>query len=99
MKTLVTVLLTLLVAVPIATAAGKVRTYYLKRGDAAAVEGSDSLCTVVRLPKANGFRCKVGGDYRAKYGVTINSYEVTVTQYTAFDRFKVILKRRQSPLP
>jgi hypothetical protein len=97
MKILATVVLTLLIAVPLtATAAIKGRTYYLNLGDGAVPGHDATVCTVVRMPiSRTGFRCKVGGDYRGKYGVMISSHEVALTQYTSFNRFKVILRKRQ----
>jgi hypothetical protein len=101
MKSLVTVVLTLLVAVPLtATAAITGRTYYLNLGDGAVPGHDATVCTVVRMPiSRTGFRCKVGGDYRGKYGVMISSHEVALTQYASFSRFKVVLRKRQSAVP
>jgi hypothetical protein len=96
MKTLVTVVLTLCLAVPItATAALKARTYYLKLGETAVPDHDATACTVVRLRSGPGFRCKVGGDYRGPWGVAINSYEVALLRYTGFNRHRVVLRRSQ----
>lgn len=76
------------------------RTAYLKRGDTAVTLGYATGCTVRRLAgRANGFVCNVGGDYRGRYGVTINEAEVAITQYTTFDRYRVIARKRQFALP
>jgi hypothetical protein len=76
------------------------RVAYLNRGDSAVTFGFATSCTVRLLPgRANGFVCRVGGDYRAKYGVRINEHEVAITQYTGFNRYRVIVRKRQSPLP
>jgi hypothetical protein len=97
MKTLATVALTLLIAVPLtATATIKGRTYYLKVGDGAVPGHNATVCTVVRMQGDAGFRCKVGGDYRGRWGVMINTREVALMEYTSFNRFKVILRKRQS---
>lgn len=85
----------------VATAlAGTTRFVYLNRGDGAVANGGETACTAA--PHAGsrlGFVCKVGGDYRAKYGVIVNEKEVSVTQYTGFNRYRVIVHKRQSPLP
>jgi hypothetical protein len=101
MKTLITGMVIGLVIGTAATAmASTTRTAYLKRGDSAVTFGYATSCTVRLLRgRANGFVCNVGGDYRAKYGVTINESEVTLTQYTGFNRYRVIHRRQQSPLP
>jgi hypothetical protein len=96
MKTLITVLATLVVAVPVtATAAVTARTYYLNVGDGAVPGHNATVCTVVRIQGEAGFRCKVGGDYRGRWGVTINTREVALMEYTGFSRFKVVLRKRQ----
>ena len=87
-------------ATAIAATTGTTRTAYLVRGDSAVTQGYATSCTVRLLPgRANGFVCNVGGDYRARYGVRINESEVAITQYTAFNRYRVIVRRKQSPLP
>lgn len=84
-RIVLTVAATLAMAVPVtAIAATKGRAYYLERGDVAYHFGGETACAIARLPGGDGFRCKVGGDYRARHGVTVNSAEVTITQYTAF---------------
>lgn len=46
-----------------------------------------------------GFVCSVGGDYRARYGVIVNERYAALTQYTGFNRYRVIVRRAQTPLP
>jgi hypothetical protein len=75
------------------------RDAYLNRGDRAVSVGGETSCVVLPHNRSrNGFVCSVGGDYRAKYGAIINEREVSVTQYTGFNRFRVILRKRQSPV-
>ncbi len=96
MKTLVTVLVTLVVAVPLtATAAISARTYYLNLGDGAVPGHDATVCTAVRMRGGTGFGGKVGGDYRGKWGIRINSQEVHLLEYTGFSRFRVVLRKRQ----
>lgn len=83
-----------------ATASSTARSYYLNRGDTAIDSGGEAQCTTVGTPYVNSkFVCKVGGDYRARYGVIIGSREASLTQYTSFNRYRVIVRRKQSPLP
>lgn len=92
----------LLATVATATATDTERTFYPERGDTAVADDTAVACTVI--PDAPGpdraggdaFRCKVGGDYRAKYGVIISDRQVALTQYTAFSRYRIILRRPQS---
>ena len=73
---------------------------YLNRGERAFSVGGETTCTV--LPHGgsrNGFICKVGGDYRAKFGVIVNEREVAITQYTAFGRYRLLTRKTQSPAP
>jgi len=80
--------------------ASTTRFVYLKRGDTAVATGGATACTVrPHRGSQNGFICNVGGDYRAKYGVIVNEADVSITQYTGFNRFRVIVRKRQSPLP
>jgi hypothetical protein len=73
---------------------------YLKRGDTASAVGGETACTVQSHGGSrNGFVCRVGGDYRAKYGVIVNEREVAITRYVAFNRYRVTIRRAQSPLP
>ena len=96
MKHLVVVALTPVLAVPLTAAATvKGRTYYRSRGDSAVPGHDATLCTVVRLRSGLGFRCKVGGDYRGRWGVAINSYEVQLPRYTSPSRYRVVLRRSQ----
>jgi hypothetical protein len=101
MRKLVTGVMIGLVLGAAATAiASTTRTAYLDRGDSAVTQGYATSCTVRLLTgRANGFVCNVGGDYRAKYGVRINESEVAITQYRGFNRYRVIVRKRQSPLP
>jgi hypothetical protein len=76
------------------------RFAYLNRGDTAVANGGETACMATPHGGSRlGFVCKVGGDYRAKYGVIVNEREVAVTQYTGFNRYHVIVRKRQSPLP
>jgi len=80
--------------------ASSTRTAYLSRGDTAVTFGYATSCGVRLLPgRANGFVRNVGGDYRAKYGVRINESEVAIIQYSGFNRYRVIVRKRQSALP
>lgn len=101
MKKLLTGVVVGLVIGTAATAtATTARDAYLNRGDRAFSSGGETTCTV--LPHGgsrNGFVCKVGGDYRAKYGVIVNEREVAITQYTAFSRYRVLTRKAQSPVP
>jgi hypothetical protein len=72
------------------------RIFNLRTGDTAASLGGDTQCRVVRLNGVPGFRCFVGGDYRAKYGILIGSQQVAITQYSGFDSYRVIARKRQS---
>jgi hypothetical protein len=75
------------------------RDFFPHRGDRVFGFGGETGCTV--LPHGgsrNGFVCRVGGDYRARYGVIINEQEAAITQYSGFNRYRVILRKRQSPL-
>lgn len=73
------------------------RDFYLDRGDRAFSTGGEVTCTgSPHRGSRNGFICKVGGDYRAKFGVIINEREVAITQYTAFSRYRVVVRKRQS---
>jgi hypothetical protein len=73
------------------------KNYYLNRGDSAIT--ADIVCTVIPRPgSVGGFGCAVGGDYRAKYGVIITDREASITQYTSFSRYHVIVRRFQSPI-
>jgi hypothetical protein len=79
--------------------ANTTRFAYLNRGDTAISTGGETACTVrPHRGSRNGFICNVGGDYRAKYGVIVNEREVSITRYTNFNRFRVIVRKRQSPL-
>jgi hypothetical protein len=72
---------------------------YLNRGDRAITLGGETRCKVrPHRGSRDGFVCRVGGDYRAKYGVIINEREVAITQYTDFNRYSVLVRKRQSPL-
>jgi len=83
-----------------ATASSTARSFYLNRGDTAIDTGGEAQCTTVGTPYINSkFVCKVGGDYRAEYGVIIGSREAALTLYTSFNRYRVIVRRTQSPLP
>jgi hypothetical protein len=76
------------------------RTVYLNRGDIAVPTAGETLCTVRPWGGSrNGFVCQVGGDYRAKYGVIVNERYVAVTQYTTFNRYRLLVRRTQSPIP
>jgi hypothetical protein len=83
-----------------ATTAG--RTFFLRPTDDAVLYGGDTVCRAVGQGPVRGsaaaFRCRVGGDYRAKYGVIISNQSVQLTQYTGFDRYRVVLRKRQSPV-
>jgi hypothetical protein len=79
--------------------ANTTRFAYLNRGDTAIATGGETACTVrPHRGSRNGFICNVGGDYRAKYGVIVNEREVSITRYTNFNRFRVIVRKRQSSL-
>ena len=79
-----------------ATSTGK--NFYLKRGDNAITFGAETICTdMPHGGNGDGFICKVGGDYRARYGVIINSGEAAITQYSNFERYRVVFRRRQCP--
>jgi hypothetical protein len=76
------------------------KTVYLNRGDSAATFGGETACNAA--PHAGsrlGFVCRVGGDYRAAYGVIINEREAAITQYTGFTRYRVLIRRVQHPIP
>lgn len=90
-----------LVAGSVATAtAGPRADAYLNRGDAAIASGGETVCVVrTHGGSRNGFVCRVGGDYRAKYGVIVNEREVAITQYVGFSRYRVLVRKAQSPLP
>ncbi|HEX2459262.1 MAG TPA: hypothetical protein VHJ58_03855, partial [Vicinamibacterales bacterium] len=76
-----------------------VRDFFPHRGDRVFAFGGESGCTVrPHNGSRNGFVCRVGGDYRARYGVIINEREAAITQYSGFNRYHVILRKRQSPL-
>lgn len=82
-----------------AASANTLRDVYLNRGDRAIPTGGETVCSVrPHNGSRNGFVCRVGGDYRAKYGVIINEGEVALTEYTGFDRYRVVVRKRQSPL-
>ncbi|MDQ5821953.1 MAG: hypothetical protein M3540_10980 [Actinomycetota bacterium] len=100
MKVTLIVTLALVILIGTATAsATTLRDVFLNRGDRAFSTGGSTSCIVrPHNGSLNGFVCRVGGDYRAKYGVIINEGEVAITQYTSFDRYRVILRKRQSPL-
>jgi hypothetical protein len=75
--------------------AALLRDIYAKEGDRVGT-GATTVCDVVPYGRSlPGFNCRVGGDYRAKYGVIINELWVAVTQYTGFNRYHVIWQRRQ----
>jgi hypothetical protein len=101
MKKLITgIVIGLIIGTAATAIASTTRTAYLKRGDTAVTFGFATSCTVRPLTgRSNGFVCNVGGDYRAKYGVRINEGEVAITQYTGFNRYRVIVRKRESPLP
>lgn len=80
-----------------AVGAVSARVFLLNPGDTAVT--GDTQCRAVRLADgAPGFRCFVGGDYRAKYGVIIGSHQAAITQYSSFNRYRIIVQRRQSPV-
>jgi len=98
----VSLLVWIAIGVAIGAAAATATTstdVYLNRGERAYGAGGEVACTVLpHRGSRNGFICKVGGDYRAKYGVIINEREVALTQYTGFSRFRVVVRRPQSPV-
>jgi hypothetical protein len=70
------------------------KTAYLNRGDSAVGIGGATQCRAA--PHAGsrlGFVCRVGGDYRAAYGVMINEREAAITQYTGFTLYRVLIRR------
>jgi hypothetical protein len=76
------------------------RFVYLNRGDVAVGTGGETACTAA--PHAGsrlGFVCRVGGDYRAAYGVIINEREAAITQYMGFNRYRVLIRKVQHPIP
>ena len=76
------------------------RFAYLNKGDSAIANGGETVCKAT--PHAGsrlGFVCQVGGDYRARYGVIINEKEAAITQFSSFNRYRVVVHRKQSPLP
>jgi len=81
------------VALVFAAAAGaKVgRMYAVKVGDSVAI--AVSTCKAVRLRGGVGWRCNTGGDYRGKWGVTINASRITVIRYTGFNRYVTVLAK------
>jgi hypothetical protein len=73
---------------------------YLNRGDSAVGIGGATSCTAAPHGGSSlGFVCRVGGDYRAAYGVIINEREAAITQYTGFTRYRVLIRRVQHPIP
>jgi hypothetical protein len=73
---------------------------YLKRGDSAATFGGETACTAMPHGGSRlGFVCRLGGDYRAAYGVIINEREAAITQYTGFSRYRVLVRKVQHPIP
>ena len=61
---------------------------------------AETACTVKPWGGSrNGFICQVGGDYRARYGVIINERYAALTEYTGFDRYRIVLRKPQAPLP
>ena len=83
---------------------GPLRGVYPSPGDRVFVTGTATSCTVgppaaVSTGVGLGFVCRVGGDYRARYGVVINDGEVAITRYTGFNRYRVIVRKQQSPVP
>jgi hypothetical protein len=85
------------VAAGIATTAAAVgfgRDVYLNAGDHAIAAGGATSCDVARHGGSRpGFRCYVGGDYRAPYGVIVNECEAAITRYTGFSHYRVIYRR------
>jgi hypothetical protein len=72
---------------------------YLNRGDSAVGIGGETQC--MAAPHAGsrlGFVCRVGGDYRARYGVLINEREAAITEYTGFNRYRVLVRKVQQPI-
>jgi len=82
-----------------AYASGSAKTYYLKTGDDAVDWGGDTLCTDVRRNGTDSFACKVGGDYRAKYGVLINDRQAAITRYMGLDQYVVVVRKLQPAAP
>jgi len=79
--------------------AATLRYLYLQRGDAAVASGGATVCVARPYDGSrNWFVCRVGGDYRARYGVIINEREAAITRYTGFNRYRVVVRRRQAPL-
>jgi hypothetical protein len=71
--------------------ASTARTAYLNRGDGAVANGSATSCVVKSIAGGpNGFRCSVGGDYRARYGVLINDRRES--RVVASDGFMICAK-------
>ena len=83
-----------------ATATASTAAYkYLNRGDTAVAVGGETACRALpHRSSRNGFVCRVGGDYRAKFGVLINEREAAITQYTGFNSYRMIFRKRQSAL-
>jgi hypothetical protein len=75
------------------------RIFYLNRGDAAVSNGGETVCDASPHGGSRlGFICKVGGDYRARYGVIVNEKEVAITRYSGFSHYRVIVHRLQNPV-
>lgn len=73
------------------------RSFYLNEGDWAIPLGGATACQVIRYKGSQpGFRCRVGGDYRAKFGVIITEQHIAVTRYTGFHRYRIFWERRQT---
>ena len=83
----------------VSASAGTAAYRYLNRGDTAVATGGETVCRAApRAGSRLGFVCTVGGDYRARYGVVINEREAAITQYTSFNRYRLLVRKAQSPL-
>jgi hypothetical protein len=106
MRTAIAILIVALALIGTATAAVNAKRYYVNFGEIAVTNGGEVQCLGILKndfirpgPGSSGFRCFVGGDYRAKYGVIISSQSVKVLQYVSRDRYRVIITKQQAAAP